>query len=222
MSKTFPRLMLAVAVAVLSIAWSPATPVDAGYSGPAAYYATGYTDASWNAIFEQHRAWGNVVSGGTRSPNGYWCVHPWHSPGEVLTVYANGTSITCTIGDTVQSHHQSQWLAKWAIELSWNAFTALGLHVNNWVSVSPGGFVVEATPEPPRVRTFAEVEYTITGEFLDFWETNGGLMIFGFPLEEPHDDNGMTIQTFERAVFEDHGDRVMLRRIGAHLLGHTD
>ena len=125
----------------------------------------------------------------------------------------------------VQAAHRGQWLSKWAIELSWPAFVALGLQQNNYVVVGAGGWTpgpVAAAPEPPRTLTFAEVPDGIGGGFLDFWESNGGLPIFGFPLTPEIQEDGMTVQYFERAVFEWHDGKVLLRRLGAHSLGHPE
>ena len=38
-------------------------------------------------------------------------------------------------GDSVQAAHQAQWRARWAVELSWDTFTALGLDRANAVEV---------------------------------------------------------------------------------------
>jgi hypothetical protein len=52
-----------------------------------------------------------------------------------LELRANGVTITCTIGDTVQAAHVAGWNSRWVIELNWPAFTALGLDRNNSVRV---------------------------------------------------------------------------------------
>jgi hypothetical protein len=206
--------------------------------GPAAFYSSSYTDASWNRIFELHRSWGNVVPGGVRSPNGLWCVHPDYRPGQVLVIGANGRTITCTVGDMVQSHHVGQWRSRWAIELSWSAFVALDLQRRNYVDfvqlagVGGGQTVQSQTVQRqslPTTRYFSETGFTVGHAFLDYWRSNGGLAVFGYPLSNELEQNGLTIQFFERAVFEFHPDkspehRVLLRRLGAQAaadLRHT-
>ncbi len=78
-------------------------------------------------------------------------------------------------------------------------------------------------------RWFRETECYVGGAFWDYWVNQGGLMIFGYPLtnerdeEDPETGRAMTVQYFERAVFEWHpenqpGYRVLLRRLGAHAL----
>lgn len=53
------------------------------------------------------------------------------------------------------------------------------------------------------VRYFPETGHTLRGQFRAFWETNGALANFGFPITEEYvAANGRTIQYFERARFE--------------------
>jgi thermitase len=77
-------------------------------------------------------------------------------------------------------------------------------------------------------RYFAETGFTLTGSFRSFWERNGGLAIFGYPISREHrvaDAAGrpVTVQYFERHRFEYRPDRdprfdVLLSRIGADRL----
>jgi hypothetical protein len=53
------------------------------------------------------------------------------------------------------------------------------------------------------------------------------LPIFGYPLTNERDEDGMTIQYFERAVFEWHPNnptpyKVLLRRLGADALARME
>jgi hypothetical protein len=78
-------------------------------------------------------------------------------------------------------------------------------------------------------KWFPETECYVGGAFWQYWVNNGGLMIFGFPLTNERDEpdpltgHMMTVQYFERAVFEWHpenrpGYQVLLRRLGAAAL----
>ena len=49
--------------------------------------------------------------------------------------------------------------------------------------------------------------------FQQFWEQNGGLEIFGYPLTEPLEQNGRTVQYFERARLELHPENPQLYQI---------
>jgi hypothetical protein len=64
---------------------------------------------------------------------------------------------------------------------------------------------VRNTPE----RTyFGETGHTLQGGFYEFWRTNGGLRLFGLPLSEEIQEDGNTVQYFERARFEYHPEFV--------------
>jgi hypothetical protein len=54
------------------------------------------------------------------------------------------------------------------------------------------------------VRTFSETGHTLRGAFRFFWETKGGLPLFGYPLTEEYTapSTGRLTQYFERARFE--------------------
>jgi hypothetical protein len=74
-------------------------------------------------------------------------------------------------------------------------------------------------------RCFAETKQCISGRFKDYWEQNGGLAVFGFPLtpakHERNPDTGKSYLTqwFERNRFELHPEHarpydVLLGRLG--------
>lgn len=48
------------------------------------------------------------------------------------------------------------------------------------------------------VRTFAETGHSLRGAFRVFWESNGGVGVFGYPIsEEITTDDGRLIQRFQ-------------------------
>lgn len=104
-------------------------------TGPAAYYSPSYTVAWWENTLQRHASWGNAVPGWAPDPNGYYCVHPDFRPGQRLRLSANGVTLWCTIGDAVAPWDEAAWRARWAVELSYPTFTALGLHHSNVVTV---------------------------------------------------------------------------------------
>ena len=71
-------------------------------------------------------------------------------------------------------------------------------------------------------RYFSETGHNLLNSFKQYWDTNGGIAQFGYPLTEefternPADDHTYTVQYFERARFEWHPDTstVMLGKIG--------
>lgn len=86
------------------------------------------------------------------------------------------------------------------------------------------------TAAPPTIpgsgsQTFSETGKTVSGIFLDYWKTNGGLAQQGFPISDlmseksPLDGKTYTVQYFERAVFEYHPENqapnnVLLSQLG--------
>ncbi|MFN5058910.1 MAG: DUF4352 domain-containing protein [Chloroflexota bacterium] len=76
-------------------------------------------------------------------------------------------------------------------------------------------------------RCFAETGYCIDGRIREFWEQNGGLAVFGFPINNIEqtviDGNPITYQRFERNRIELHPNNqrpydVQLGRLGADRL----
>lgn len=72
-------------------------------------------------------------------------------------------------------------------------------------------------------RYFPETGFTVSGNFLRFWNRFGGLPVFGYPISPPFEEDGMLVQYFERNRFElqpgvwpEHYD-VLLGRLGAEL-----
>jgi beta-xylosidase len=79
-----------------------------------------------------------------------------------------------------------------------------------------------------RARSFPETGQRVADPFLGYWERNGGLAVFGYPItglvREANGDDGRErlVQYFERARFEDHGPaanpRVHLGLVGREAL----
>lgn len=71
----------------------------------------------------------------------------------------------------------------------------------------------------PTRRFFPETGHSLQGAFKTFWESRGGVEIFGYPLSEEipellPDGVQRTVQYFERARFELHGGTVQLGLLG--------
>lgn len=76
-----------------------------------------------------------------------------------------------------------------------------------------------------RTRCFAETGFCVSDPILAYWEKNGGLAVFGYPISGPITDELVeytwigTTQWFERDRLEDHGSAgVMAGRLGATIL----
>lgn len=67
---------------------------------------------------------------------------------------------------------------------------------------------------------FEETGFWVQGPFREYWETRGGLFIFGLPITGVFLDDGLYKQYFERAIFEWHPQnedpyKVLLQRLGS-------
>jgi spore germination protein len=85
------------------------------------------------------------------------------------------------------------------------------------------------TPVPPVQQSeesvyFSETGHSLSGAFLRYWKSKGGLMQFGYPISEPMQENGYTVQYFERVRMEHHPEftgtayEVLLGLLGRELL----
>lgn len=72
-------------------------------------------------------------------------------------------------------------------------------------------------------RYFSETGHNVPEIFANYWTANGGLDAFGLPLSEPYQQDGLTIQWFERARFERHPENkdtpfeVLLGQLGREI-----
>jgi hypothetical protein len=79
-----------------------------------------------------------------------------------------------------------------------------------------------AAPGDPEVFTyFEETHHNLGHGFRDFWQSNGGLGQFGYPITEEFVENGVPVQYFERSRFEYRDGQVGLARLGAELAAGT-
>jgi hypothetical protein len=87
-----------------------------------------------------------------------------------------------------------------------------------------------ATPfiDTPTRRYFAQTGHSLGGVFLQYWNTQGGLDLFGYPISEELIENGYTVQYFERNRFELHPENqgtafeVLLGLLGRDYLALVD
>ena len=81
----------------------------------------------------------------------------------------------------------------------------------------------DTSPGPDR-QYFPETRHTLSGPFMRYWQQNGGLALFGYPISEPLQEGGLTVQYFERNRFELHPEsagtqyEVQLGLLGRDLL----
>jgi len=80
----------------------------------------------------------------------------------------------------------------------------------NWTAAAPPpppvfGPAQPAAPNPsPACIYFPQTRHNLCFGFRAYWEQFGGLATFGYPITEEFQENGLTVQYFERARFEWH------------------
>ncbi|GIV96356.1 MAG: hypothetical protein KatS3mg057_1013 [Herpetosiphonaceae bacterium] len=106
-----------------------------------------------------------------------------------------------------------------------------GTRVTMMGSGAPAGAQVSILASPfsaEESRFFPETGHTVSGRFLEYWNENGGLMVFGYPLTQDRfeiNSSGdyVLTQYFERQRFERHPENnppydVLLGRMGVEVL----
>jgi len=87
--------------------------------------------------------------------------------------------------------------------------------LNSWVNIisfstlvilrlAPQGLVAQGDGDP--LKRYEETGCSLQGDFLEFFETRGGLEVFGYPLTEPFWQGGIQVQYFQKARLESHPD----------------
>jgi hypothetical protein len=110
----------------------------------------------------------------------------------------------------------------------------LGL-LGHTVTVSRGGepaFQPAPPTNQPGARYFPETQHTMAAEFVGYWDSHGGLAIYGYPISEAFsevnaaDGKRYMVQYFERNRFEYHPENagtpyeVLLGLLGSEVLHH--
>jgi hypothetical protein len=88
------------------------------------------------------------------------------------------------------------------------------------VRVVPAGFGPAEPVTGADTLYFPQTQHNLSGEFLRYWQENGGVAIYGYPISEPFTERGYLVQYFERNRFELHAENqppfnVLLGRLGA-------
>jgi hypothetical protein len=76
----------------------------------------------------------------------------------------------------------------------------------------------DKAPPAPGARFYQETSHNLAGPFLKYFESGGGLDVYGYPTSEPFDSNGATVQYFQRARFEMRVGAIQLGLLGDELL----
>jgi hypothetical protein len=68
-------------------------------------------------------------------------------------------------------------------------------------------------------RYFPETEFWVSGDFLAYFDDNGGLEIFGYPISAPYNEQGILVQYFQNARMEWHPANPNPYKVQLGLLG---
>jgi hypothetical protein len=74
-------------------------------------------------------------------------------------------------------------------------------------------------PETRLPLTFPQTGFSLRGIFLSFWTSNGGLPVFGYPIEDARQTNGQAYQWLERNRLEYHPENAAPYKVLLGLLG---
>jgi Domain of unknown function DUF11 len=88
-----------------------------------------------------------------------------------------------------------------------------------------GPFAAQPAPDSPNTPTrwyLQATKHYLSNGFLAYWLQNGSVLNFGYPISEEFSENGMTVQYFQRAVFEYHPENpeayvILTRSLGREL-----
>jgi len=78
---------------------------------------------------------------------------------------------------------------------------------------------VSAQTQTPPSQYFPQTGHTVQGDFMRFFNTRGGLAIFGYPLTEAFVQNGRLVQYFQRVRMEAHPEDPVPYQVQLGLLG---
>jgi hypothetical protein len=148
-----------------------------------------------------------------------------------LAIYSYAKSKTGAIGVHTSDKSGTLSLSYDSTGIEPGAYTAVITYLARGNEVIRGDFTISGS-SGATTRTFPETGYSISGRFLQYWENNGSLAIYGYPLSGEFDqvlENGKTyrVQYFERARFEYHPENaapndVLLGQFGRHIHGGAD
>jgi len=110
--------------------------------------------------------------------------------------------------------HPGAWPARWDVELgllgNWYAQsrdllgTAPFQKVASCAAASTSDLSSSFLAANTTCAFYGATGHTLTGAFASYWQSNGGLAVFGYPISQAFVQNGMVVQYFERNRFEWH------------------
>ncbi len=108
---------------------------------------------------------------------------------------------------------QSRWFGHWRRFVGFAAMLALIVAL-----LPPTATARAADWAPPDVVYFPTTQHQLAEPFLSFWRDNGRTALIGEPISEAITANGITLQYFEKARLELHGDEIIRGAVGTEYL----
>jgi hypothetical protein len=143
--------------------------------------------------------------------------------GDFLRYYRSIPNSTYIFGYPITEQFTSkdgktvQYFQRTRFELSTDSLPSVILTPLGRETYSPGSQMI--VNNPLACRTFAEARYPVCFAFLEFFEQNGGVERFGYPISPFEFHNNQIVQYFENARFEWRPGFVEGQRIGLTDLG---
>ena len=207
MRRHFRKLGIAASLAIAVALLSPSLPFStAPTNGPLVAEAAPTGTSSSNSIY--YRQTGHYIKDAFLN---YWLMNGG------LTLYGYPiTEETQIDGVPVQYFQRARFEYRPNSNRPWHVDLAA---VGSLVTQGRTFETAAAQPASAGVTYFAQTQHTLGGAFASYWNSRGGIAIFGYPISQEIQENGMTVQYFERARFElgSHG-RVQLGQLGVELL----
>ena len=125
--------------------------------------------------------------------------------------------------DGMLVQHFERAVMEWHTEKAGTPYEVLLELLGNWVAAEREEPAFEPLQENPLAEDdpgfwFPETGHTLENSFQQYWERYGGLPVFGYPISQEFEEDGRTVQYFERARFEWHPENA--GTVYEVLLGH--
>ena len=120
--------------------------------------------------------------------------------------------------------HPGAWPSHFDVELGLLGDEIVSARYGSPPSTGSAAFRSVAQSISANCIYFPQTQQNLCNGFLDYWQNNGGLAIFGMPISQEFNEDGRTVQYFERERFEYHPEfagtpyTVLLGRLGAQVL----
>lgn len=144
---------------------------------------------------------------------------PMLKPGDVVRIMSDGSKQVVASGLSAPSSVDFDRAGNMFVTVNSGSTNGGVLRFDN---VAPGQ--TPTTPLPgtgivPGTQLFPQTGFSLSGTFLKFWLDNGGLSVFGYPINSEQPVNGKIVQWLERERLELHPENAAPYNVELGLLG---